>query len=487
MNKLSNRLLIVSLVIAASLLLTGIAQAEQCFSIIVGKDASANGYVMLGHNEDNGAPLAVNHRKMPRQNYSDGDIIKLDNSGQLKQVEQTWEYIWAEIPGAIFSDGYVNEWGVSVASDKCLSKEDSPELTDGGISFMFRQIIAQRARSARDGIRIAAELIERFGYDASGRTYMICDPDEGWMFCAIYGKNWLARRVSDDEVAVIANSYTVRAVDLADTNHFIASDGIIEYAQKRGWYNPETDGDFDFAKAFADQEVAEASYNLYRQWGGLRYLTDEKVELNNDMPFSIKPDHKLEVFDIINILRDHYEGTEAHDLLENATNPHENKYHTICNDDTYNSFVVELRKDMPAEIGIVYWMCLGNPCNSFYIPFHFGIDQFPEAYLTSLETPTEARYHEMISRDFTTPKSAFWRYIHFGQKIRATYAGNHERLNSIRDDFENRLLIAKTNAEKKALGIYNSEKNQANFELEKFFSDQYLESYKKMVAILSLE
>jgi len=485
MNRTLSKLSIASLIIATLALSASLVQAEQCFSIIVGKDASANGYVMMGHNEDNGPPLAVNNRKISRQSHEIDEIVTLVNGGQLNQVEQTWAYIWSEIPGEIFSDAYVNEWGVCIASDKCPSKEDQPELTDGGISYMFRQIIAQRAQSARDGVNIGAELIERFGYNHSGRSYAICDPDEGWVFCAIYGKNWLAQRVPDDQVAVIANSYTVRTVDLTDTNHFMASEGLIEYAHNWGWYNPKIDGEFDFVKAFADSEHAGNAYNLCRQWGGLRHLTASKVELGYDMPFSIKPDHELEVADMFNILRDHYEGTKVQELPEKAANPHENKYHTICNDDTYNSFVVELRKDMPLDIGIVYWMCLGNPCSSFYIPFHFGINQFPEGYFTLVEKPTEDYFIEKASLNTTMPEEVYWRNVGFTHWMLDNFNNHHKRFDTYRRDFELQLIIAKADAEKTALDIYGTDKSKATQVLENFFTDQYEKSYKVMEAILS--
>ena len=70
----------------------------------------------------------------------------LRNGGSLGQVEQTWAYIWSEMPGMSFSDSYVNEWGVTVASDNCPSREDKPELTDGGIGYMLRRLVAELRR-----------------------------------------------------------------------------------------------------------------------------------------------------------------------------------------------------------------------------------------------------------------------------------------------------------------------------------------------------
>jgi dipeptidase len=233
-----------------------------CFSIVVGGKASANGYVIMAHNEDDAAPQIVNHHKIPRKRHAPGDKVRLRNGGTLDQVEQTWAYMWSEMPGMLFSDSYINEWGVGVTSDNCPSREDRPEITDGGIGYMLRRLVAQRARTAREGVLLAGKLVERFGYIDSGRTYVICDPEQGWLFCVVNGKRWLAQRVADDQVAMVANTYTIRQVDLSDKGRFLGSKGIIEYARSRRWYNPQVDGAFDFARAYADPTSASHPSNL---------------------------------------------------------------------------------------------------------------------------------------------------------------------------------------------------------------------------------
>ena len=157
------------------------ARCEGCYSIVVGKNASVDGCVIMAHNEDDGLPQIVNHYKISRKKHSYGEKVRLRNGGQLAQVRQTWAYIWSELPGMLFSDSYLNEWGVCIASDNCPSREDKPEITNGGIGYMLRRLVAERAKTAREGVLLAGKLVERFGYIDSGRTYIICDPDEGWL------------------------------------------------------------------------------------------------------------------------------------------------------------------------------------------------------------------------------------------------------------------------------------------------------------------
>ncbi|MHC4681801.1 MAG: C69 family dipeptidase, partial [Planctomycetota bacterium] len=359
-----------------------------CFSIVVGGKASANGYVIMAHNEDDAAPQIVNHHKIPRKRHAPGDKVRLRNGGTLDQVEQTWAYMWSEMPGMLFSDSYINEWGVGVTSDNCPSREDRPEITDGGIGYMLRRLVAQRARTAREGVLLAGKLVERFGYIDSGRTYVICDPEQGWLFCVVNGKRWLAQRVADDQVAMVANTYTIRQVDLSDKGRFLGSKGIIEYARSRRWYNPQVDGAFDFARAYADPTSASHPSNLGRQADGLRYVCLKPIRAGEKLPFSVVPRRKISVADLMQILR---HDKELPNLPPSSAGPPDVGC-PICSGATQTSFVAQLRSGMPPDIGIVYWVCLASPGTSFYIPFHFGIPNFPEGFCSESQRPSEEFY-----------------------------------------------------------------------------------------------
>jgi len=110
------------------LLMTVVSSADEsgndnCFSIVVGKGASADGHVLVAHNEDSGPlQVVVNHQKVPRRKHDTAEKVTLLNGGEVDQPQETWEYIWSEIPGLRFSDSYLNEWGVTICSDACPSR-----------------------------------------------------------------------------------------------------------------------------------------------------------------------------------------------------------------------------------------------------------------------------------------------------------------------------------------------------------------------------
>ena len=49
--------------------------------------------------------------------------------------------------------------------------------------------------------------------------------------------NAVCRRVRDDEVAIIANTFSIREIDMKDKKNFIYSPTLVSYAIKRGWYS----------------------------------------------------------------------------------------------------------------------------------------------------------------------------------------------------------------------------------------------------------
>jgi dipeptidase len=388
------------------------------------------------------------------------------------------------MPGMLYSDGYINEWGVSIKSDMCPSREDKPEITDGGIGYMLRRLVAELAKTAREGVLIAAGLVERFGYIYSGRTYIICDPNEGWLFSVVNGKHWLAKRVPDNQVAMIANTYTIHRVDLSDKDNFLASDDIIEYAISRGWYNPEKDGPFDFARAYANPESASSLYNFGRQWAGLRYVTDEAIPLGPDLPFSVLPRSKVGVADIMQIMRDHYEGTSLQSSSPTKS-PHESG-RPICVDRTQTSFIVQLRRNMPLDIGIVYWTSLASPCSSTYIPFHFGISDFPVGYSSKSEKPSMKFFNERVSSPFRVdPLQAFWTFTSFRSNVDSAYPGKIVEIKDLCRKVEKNALALQKPLEEAACRLYTKDKTTAMQILANYSQGIYLSSLEAMGTVLS--
>ncbi len=354
---------------------------DNCFTVLVGKGASADGSVMIGHNEDDRGDIIVNLRKIPPRDYGAPQRVSLGKGGYFETDGRTNGFLWIEATTQEFADSFINDQGVVITSDSCPSKETKDDLTDGGIGYLLRRIVAEEASSAREGVRIAGDLIEKFGYRASGRTYMILDRKEAWMLAAIRGRHWFSQRIPDDEAAVIPNHYTIRHIRSDDADHFMGSADIVEYARANGWYDEAREGPFDFKKAFArpSRRDSVSDGNTLRHWRGLNLLGGREWEISDDYPFSTKPGKKVTPASLMTILRDHYEGTE-YDATDGyrTGSPNSTKFRTICTASTINSFVVSLGGNRPEPISTSIWLAFGKPDTTVYLPLYYGVESLPQ-------------------------------------------------------------------------------------------------------------
>ncbi|MGM0648984.1 MAG: C69 family dipeptidase, partial [Bacteroidota bacterium] len=421
-----------------------------CYTIIAGKDATANGVVTLAHNEDDHGENIVNLLKVPEFDFAHtstkGNISKqihrTKNGADIKPVKKkTHGFLWLEMPGQDFAGCYINDKGVVIVSNACPSREDKPELSEGGIGFMFRRILAESAGSAREAVEIAAGLIEKYGYDSSGRTYSIADKDEAWVLAVVNGKHWVAQRVPDDEVMIIPNYFTITKINPGDKENFMVCHDIIEYATKRGWYDAEKDGDFNFRKAYGSPESLAHPGNIARKWQGLKFITGKNYPMDEALPFSVKPARKLKTHDFMQMLGNHYEGTEfdASRKYRNG-NPHKNPVNTICAVHNQYGFVAGLKKDIPENLGVLIWLAFRRPCIQPFLPVYSGIEKFPSSY--HQHTPEVALKNHLSPPETLKMNSnhAFQDYIKFADYADKHYAAMYDKTHEYKNNLQKKLF-----------------------------------------------
>ncbi len=442
---------------------------RNCYTIIVGKAATVDGSVLVAHNEDDDGDLLVDWHKVERKKYTGGSTVKLHNGGTLEQVSETAGFLWLQIPEVEFGDSYLNEYGVMVTSNATSSREDAPELTSGGIGFMLRRLVAERAQTARQAVEIAGKLVEQFGYAHPGRSYTFADGNEGWVFSIIHGKHWAARRVPDDQVAIIPNYYPLQTLNLSDSRNYLASKGLVDYAIDRGWYNPNVDRQFDFRSIFGKRGTLTAIWNVPRHLHGLNRLTDTTYTYWDKKPFSSKPAKKLKAADLMSLLADHFEGSqfEMHPDFNNG-NPHENSAMRICSRTNQYGFVAQLRKDLPKEIGNVMWVAPRRPCLQPFIPWYLGITEIP-AQLTTGDADAAWKTHfDKLDRRKTAKQHAFWQISDFAASIDTMYKQQHKNFQQKKITMEKRILSDQAAIEKKLLAVFKKDPQKAVNVLNKY-------------------
>ncbi len=384
-----------------------------CSTIVVGKNASKTGKVIVGHNEDD-LDVVVLPYAVPRMKHKPDEVIYLeDGKAIIPQVEETYAYYWSEMRASTwrvsFSDTFVNEMGVAITSNSCNPcKESTINPQDGDIGYGIRRILAERAKTARDGVELAISLIEKYGYFQC-RSYSISDVNEGWVLQIAKGKHYVARRIGDDEVYFIPNWYTIHNVDFKDTEHknWYFSDDLVSFAMENNWYTPAVAGDysdFDFAKAYSGDN--DKSYNILRATNGWRFLLLE--EPTDNRIFSAKLNRKLGLEDVKGLLRFHYTGTPDDVTEDYNINPHSDKHWTICNHRTAEACVIELNEN-PALTCV--WRTTLNPCTTPFVPWYVGNTKVPEGY--NWYTPIAGQsthFHTPASDNEFNPAWAFWTF-----------------------------------------------------------------------------
>lgn len=348
---------------------------DNCSTVIVGKNASATGRVLLGHGEDDSNCICQVH-KIPRMEHAEGEVLTFDDgTAVVPQVPVTWGYLWTELRcpgGAAFADGFVNEWGVAVVTNSCVSTKEATEPYTAELGYGMRRLIAERCKTAREGVEVAAYLMKTYGY-RSTRSYHICDKDEAWAVQLTVGNQFAAKRIGDDEVYYIPNWLTIHEIDFSDTEHknYFWSEDLVGFAQRNGWYKPAVEGDysdFDFAAVYQGDR-SEAKSNLDRS-----HIAWKKITGGEEMPyrtFSIKASKKYGVADLKEVLRLHSMEHEADD----KNSPH--SFYGVCRDTTVESLVVEFQDD--ADLTTV-WRTTLRPCESPYMPWFPAIKSTPKGW-----------------------------------------------------------------------------------------------------------
>jgi dipeptidase len=341
-----------------------------CNYVVAGKDATADGSVLMGYNNDWSA-----------NNFTYLEIVPAPDPTKYQFVQILTKGNWPE--------GGINEHQLAacygVATDIARVVEDAdPYLNDGWAEEMWGDIL-QRCRNADEAIDLIEEMAATRGFhgNAAG-SFALADPDEAWVVEVLGGRHWVAARVPDDAFFAQPNMLRIRFIDLTKPHKFRGSADLEQFAIDLGRYDPD-DGPFDVAWAYGKRAKLQDPYNTNRLWGAL-HLISPSLDLDVAMPYEdrpvfVEPDDPLTRQDISEIMRYHYEGTVL-DQTEDYTlmSPHDQTCRPICFATTDYSAVFQMREWLPDAVGGLVWVALSRPCSSTYVPFYNSITSVPNAW-----------------------------------------------------------------------------------------------------------
>lgn len=400
--------------------------AEACTNLIVGKKASVDGSVMCTYNCDGFGFSASLSLSLPGKHPA-GDRIPIRGWGgggkldYIKQAEYTYNVA-----------GLMNENQVTIVEttfDGRLELENKDGLLD---YFTLMGLALQRSATAREAIQCMADLVAEYGYKSTGETLTVCDKNEAWIM-EIIGKGpgrkgavWVALRVPDDCITAHANLSRIRQFPLKDKENCMYAKDVISFAREMGFFKGK-DEDFSFRDAYCPIDFENVRYADTRVWSFFRhhYNKDEMDKyipyLNGEfdkcdhLPLWIKPDQKLSVRDLMNDMRDHYEGTVFDMSADMSAGPWASPYRNqpinfkdskgadmfrerpIGCQQSGMTMVCQMRNFLPNEVGGVTYFNLDDATMVAYVPVYCCINRIPEPF----------RRENNNILEFST-ESAFW-------------------------------------------------------------------------------
>lgn len=292
--------------------------ASACTNFIVTRGASADSSVMVTYAADSHQLYGALYKySAPRRDYPAGTMLKIyewDTGkylGEIPQARHTYSTV-----------GNMNEHQVIIGETTYGGREElvnKDGIADYG-SLIY--IALQRSRTAREAIRTMVDLANRYGYPSEGESFSVADKDEAWIF-EVIGKGsergivWVARRIPDGMVSAHANQARITTFPKNDTMNCIYAPDVIDFARRMGYYNG-SDDDFSFADTYCPLTFGNLRGCEARVWSffrrvadGMDAYTDYAMGYNaaNRMPLWVKPSHRLSVKEVMDCMRDHYEGT----------------------------------------------------------------------------------------------------------------------------------------------------------------------------------
>jgi dipeptidase len=469
------QLIMIKTISGALILMQGFQAVFGCTNFLITKGATTDGSTMITYAADSHV-LYGELYYWPAEEYEPGDslvIYEWDTGirlGKIKQADKTYKVV-----------GNMNEHQVAIGETTFTGR---PELRDttGIVDYGSLMYIAlKRAKTAREAIGIMDELVTEYGYFSTGESFSIADPDEVWIMEMIgkgvgnKGAVWVAQRIPDGYISGHANQSRITTFPLDDPESCLYSEDVISFAIEKGYYEGNEEN-FSFADAYAPIDFGGARFCESRVWSGFRRVNSNMMQyedyamgenLTNRMPLWIKPDNKLTVKDVMELMRDYFQDTKmdlTNDIgagpfgciirwrplvweLDSISYFNER---AISTQQTGFSFVAQCRNWLPDPVGGILWFGVDDTYSTVYSPMYCGISRVPESFATGNGSMMEF-----------SDSSAFWV---FNQVSNFAYSRYNLMIPHIREKqagLEKQYLTETKEIDEKAAGLYMKNKEDA--------------------------
>ena len=473
--------------VMVALAFAGSIPVEACTNFLITRGASEDGSTMISYAADSHVLYGELYH-WPARDHIPGTMMNIyewDTGkylGQIPQVEHTYTVV-----------GLINEHQVSIGETTWGGRSelrDSTAVMDYG-SLMF--IALQRSKTAREAIEVMTSLAAEYGYASSGESFSISDPEEVWFMDLIgkvagnSGAVWVARKIPDGYISAHANQARIRQFPQKDKKNCLYAPDVIDFAREMGYYEG-SDKDFSFADAYAPPDYGALRFceaRVYAMFNraapSLNMSMDyvKGVAGAEPMPLWIKPDKKISVHDMLEFMRDHFEGTDFDMTKDIGGGPYSCPYRwrpltwkvddveyvnerATSTQQTGFSFITQARNWLPGPIGGIIWFSVDDTYSTVYNPIYCGIKKVPDSYAVGTAD------FQNFSWD-----SAFWVFNWVSNFAYSRYSEMIPDILIVQRDLEGKYLADQKMIDASALALYEQSPG---------FAIDYLTDYSCRVA-----
>ncbi|HOO65844.1 MAG: C69 family dipeptidase [Bacteroidales bacterium] len=396
-------------------------KSHACTNFLITKGASKDGSTMITYSADSHV-LYGELYFWPAMKYKPGtmvDVYEWDSGKFLGTIEQA--------PVTYSVVGNINQHQLAIG-ETTYGGRNELHNPDGIIDYgSLIYLTLQRAKNAREAIHTIVTLTEKYGYCSSGESFSISDPNEVWIMEMIgkgpgkKGMAFVARRIPDGYISGHANQARIQTFPLANGTTSITSAEIdkvfnpevetvyaadmADVARGFGWFDGK-DADFSFSDVFAPVDFSGARFCEARVWAAFNRVNSSMGEylnyamgydLENRMPLWIKPDRKLGVDEVMELMRDYYQGTPMDMTKDFGAGPYANTVRwrpmswevdgkmylherATSTQQTGFSFVTQSRSWLPDPVGGIIWFGVDDTYYTVYTPMYCGMTAVPHSF-----------------------------------------------------------------------------------------------------------
>ena len=486
-----------------------------CTNLIVGKKASIDGSVICTYTCD-GFGFASPLTYSAPGRHAEGELIELRGWGP-----STERRFITQVPYTYGVVGLMNENQVSIVETTWGGRNELRNPEGYFDYFTLMGIVLQRVTTAREAIACIHNLVQEYGYSSTGESFAVCDKNEAWIM-EIIGKGkgnkgaiWIAMRVPDDCICAYANSSRIQQFPQAkkvdkklgfcvvsgDIECMYCAD-IISFAREQGYYDGP-DADFSFREAYGPMDFGTIRYCEARVWSFYRHhydtaeidkylpYIDGDMSVYDHLPLWIKPKEKVSVRDIMNDMRDHYEGT-ALDMTADVSagpwaSPYRNQPVNYTSSDGTEMFrerpigcqqsgmtmVCQMRDWLPDAVGGVTYFNMDDASMVAYVPAYCGINRVPDPF----------RRENNSMNEFST-ESAFWMNNFVANMVYPRYSAMIGDLKEAQAELEDFYAKDQEEVEKRAKELTPSDRTEYLTGKTIAYTDMMMKRWDKLAKLL---